>query len=342
MEIGFFFGLMAVSAWVLFLIFQPYLGPLFLAAIFSIAFYPLYKIILVYCKDRKSFSAFLTVLVVLIIVLLPLFIMGALLFQEARDVTMGLQNTTGATGFIQDQLDSIETHIHALVPEAHVSFSTRALTESLASWITNNLGGLFTGVAVGALDLFLMIVGLFFFLRDGDKVRATLIKWSPLQDELDQSILKTVKAAIDSVVTGTLLIAVVQGFLNGLGFWIFGLSSPVLWGFTTAIASLIPGFGTALVWIPGALFLFFVAGKAGMAIGLALWGGLLVGLVDNFLRPILIRRGMKIHSFLILLSVFGGISFFGPIGFLAGPIVLSFAFALIEVYPKIMRAEIKN
>jgi predicted PurR-regulated permease PerM len=336
LEIIFFLGLIIVSVGVLFLIFQPYLGALFIALIFAVIFYPVYAFFLKSFQGRESLSALTTVFVILVIILIPLFVIGAILFQETRDIAVALQNGGGVLPFVQTKINTFQAYLDGVAPDAHFEFDVRTIAENMASWMADHLGGLFTGIAIGTLNLFLMIIGLFFFLRDGKKIREIVVRWSPLHDNYDETIMKKVTIAVDSVVKGSLLIAVVQGFLTGIGFWIFGISSPVLWGFMATLASLIPSVGTAIVWIPGALYLFLVQNDVPMGIGLTIWGALIVGLIDNFLRPILIERGVKIHPFLILLSVFGGIGLFGPIGFLVGPIVLSFVFALIEVYPKVM------
>lgn len=337
LEIIFFFSLLGASGLVLFFIFQPYLGALFVALVFSIAFYPVHLFFLKHTKERRSISALLSVLVVLVIILLPLFVIGAVLFQETKDIAVELQNGNGVLPFLETKLDTVEARLNALAPDAHIELDLRAIAGNTISWISDHIGAVFTGVAKGALDLFIMIVGLFFFLRDGSRIREILISWSPLRDDHDKAILDKITVAVNSVLKGSLLIAVVQGFLTGVGFAIFGVPSPVLWGFVATLASLIPSVGTAIVWIPGVVFLFALQNDTVMAIGLAAWGIFLVGLIDNVLRPVLIERGVKIHPFLILLSVFGGIGLFGPIGFLVGPIVLSFVFALIEVSPKIIR-----
>ena len=125
--------------------------------------------------------------------------------------------------------------------------------------------------------------------------------------------------------------ALIQGILTAVGFTFFGIPNATLWGSVAAITALIPGIGTALVLLPAILYLYF-SGETLFAVGLLLWGMTAVGLVDNFLGPKLVERGMRLHPFLILLSVLGGVGFFGPLGFLLGPLVLSLLFALIEIY----------
>ena len=132
------------------------------------------------------------------------------------------------------------------------------------------------------------------------------------------------------------MIGLIQGMLTGVGFWMFGVSNPVIWGTVAAVASLVPALGTSLVNIPAIIFLF-LSGNISQAIGLLIWVVLAVGLIDNILGPYFINRGVKIHPFLILISVLGGISFFGPVGFIAGPVVLGLLFALLELYPVIIK-----
>jgi len=127
------------------------------------------------------------------------------------------------------------------------------------------------------------------------------------------------------------MIAIIQGLLSGAGFFIFGVPNPALWGIIAAICALVPGFGTSLVLVPAIIYLFF-AGTGAAAIGLALWGALLVGLVDNFLSPILMQRGINIHPLFILFSIIGGLAFFGPSGFIMGPLFLSLLFTLFDIY----------
>ena len=139
--------------------------------------------------------------------------------------------------------------------------------------------------------------------------------------------------AINSVIKGSLVIAIIQGILTGLGFTLFQVPNPALWGSIASITALIPGIGTALVLIPGILYLFF-SFKIGLGFGLLAWGILAVGLIDNILGPTLVGRGTKIHPFLVLFGVLGGIQLFGPAGFIAGPLILSLLFALAEIYSK--------
>ena len=138
---------------------------------------------------------------------------------------------------------------------------------------------------------------------------------------------------------GTLVTAVVQGFLVSIGFVMFGVSNPVVWGLVATISALLPMVGTGIITFPAAFFLM-ATGHLLPGIGMIIWGVVIVGLIDNALRPMLMNRTMHIHSFLILLSVFGGLVYFGPIGFLAGPIILAFFFVLLDIYPEIVGGKV--
>ena len=335
LETVFFLTLVACSGLLLFFIFKPYLVIIFVALILAIIFMPAKIFLSEKLKIKNASSSVLTVLFVFIVVLTPLFILGAMLFQEATNIAVKLPESGIIAQYLEGKLLLVESYINLIAPSAQINLSLQTYIGGIAGWIVGNFSSLFSGIARGTIDLFLMVVALFFFLKDGEELKKTVIKWSPLDDKHDKKIMEKMKVAVNSVVKGTLFIIIIQGVLAGIGFSIFGVSSPVLWGFAVMLASLIPGIGNLIIIIPMAIYLYFSSGFV-WAIGLLLWGLVVVGLIDNFLRPILIQRGVKIHSLLIMLSVFGGIGFFGPIGFLVGPMVLSFVVALIDVYPSIM------
>ena len=176
-----------------------------------------------------------------------------------------------------------------------------------------------------------MLFALFYLLRDGRKLKNDIVMLSPLADNYDEKIFLKLRQAIRSIVLGSLVVGLVQGILTGIGFYLFGVPNPALWGSFAVIAALIPGIGTSLVIVPGIIYLFFVTSHL-QALGMFIWGLVAVGLVDNFLGPMLVNRGVRVHPFLILLSVIGGLAYFGPIGFIAGPLVVALLVALLEIY----------
>lgn len=335
----FFLALLAGVGLLTFFIFQPYLGAMFLALVLMIVFGPVNRCLLRILKGRATVSAGLTVLFAIFILLVPVSSVGTMLFQEASSLTKQISSTGAGVGFATDKMETVERYINNIIPgDTQIDLNSQEYLKDVASWVSGNLGSFFSGAAKFSLNFALMLFALFFFLKDGDKMKAVAMRWSPLADVYDEGILHKVSLAVNSVVKGAMLIAVIQGILAGIGFAVFGVPSPVLWGFVTSIAALIPSVGTIVVILPVVVYLY-VMGSLGAAIGLLVYGVVIVGLIDNFLRPILIERGMKVHPFLILLSVFGGLAYFGPIGFVAGPIVLSFAFALIDVFPDVVHID---
>lgn len=310
-----------------FLIFQPFLTVLAIAAMMAVVVEPLYRRIYKKIGERENIAALLTLLFVLVVILLPISLIGSKIVIEAQDMYVNIITNP----------DVSVDHISAFIQETGqkiypgFTFNIQEYVAFVTSWIVDRLGGIFSGTIDFILKLVLGFVALFYFLRDGNVFKKQIVSFSPLSDDDDRNIILSLRTAIKSVVFGSFIIAMIQGTLAGIGFAIFGIPNPTLWGTTAAIAALIPGVGTALVWVPSVIYLFFA--KGGIAwVGLLAWSMLLVGLIDNFLGPKIIERGVNIHPLLILFSILGGISFFGPEGFLLGPLVLSLLFALVRVY----------
>lgn len=321
-------------------IFSPYLSALFLATVFAIIFSPMHKKILRSTNKREILSALLSVIVVLFLILLPLTIISILMFQEASILYNDFTNGGAGMQYIDAKFNSLEEYVNRIAPALTFEVNAYEYFQQGLSWILQNINSLFSGVVKFTINLFIMILALFFLFKDGSKFRKAVVAWSPLSDMYDEGLLKKLTIAVNSVIKGALTIAIIQGILTGIGFTIFGIHSPVLWGFIASITALIPTLGTGIITVPAGIYLLFT-GSIAAGVGLIIWGVFVVGLVDNFLRPILIKRGVKIHPFIILLSIFGGLSMFGPIGVLAGPIVVAFFFALLEIYPQIINKSSK-
>lgn len=312
-----------------FFIFKPFLYALILAIVFATVFGPIHKKMLVMTRERNALAALLTTISVLIVIIVPLTLVGIQIFQEASGLYSSLTINGGAIDifkrFSPVPIDSLDINQY--------------LKQGL-SWLLQHLGPLFGNVAKIIVSVFIFLVALYYLFKDGHKLKAAVIALSPLQDIHDEIIFNKLELAINSVIRGNLVVALVQGILTAIGFAIFGVPNAALWGSVAAVAALIPGIGTALVLLPAILYLYF-SGETFFAVGLLIWGMTAVGLVDNFLGPKLASRGMRLHPFLILLSILGGIGFFGPLGFLLGPLVLSLLFALLEIYFTISKEHIE-
>lgn len=331
-ELYFLLTLIAIIGVITFFIFQPFLYALILAVIFATVFAPMHKRIFAFTRERHGLAAFLTTAFVLVIIIVPVTFLSTQIFQESTQLYSSLINNGGTS--------SLPQNIERLVRESGVpflptdSFDFSQYVKQGLIWLIGHLGTVFSNVAKIMVGIFVLFIALYYLFKDGIKLRKSVSLLSPLQDVYDETIFRKLETAINSVVRGSILVGLAQGALVAIGLYLFGVPNPVLWGSVAAVTSLIPGVGTALVLIPSILFLFFT-GEGDSAAGLLIWGIVLVGLVDNVLGPKLVGRGVKFHSFLILLSILGGIILFGPLGFLFGPLTLSLLFAFLEIYSTI-------
>ncbi len=331
---GSFFTVLIVGALVLtLLILLPYISALFVALILSIVARPLYNYF--HLRMHKTPAALLTVFLVILLIIIPLTVFGILLYNEVQGLYVDGKVVIFNEGWFARASERVNSFVTSFSPR--FSFNLESFADQLVGWFGNNLSAFFSRFIDAVIGLFIAALGLFYLFRDGEQAAKRIMYLSPLADRYDAEILEKVEAAINSVVRGSLVVALIQGVLSGIGFTIFGLPHPVLWASIATLTSLIPSVGTAVVLVPSVLYLFF-SGATGAAVGLLLWGSIAVGFIDNLLGPHLIERGIKIHPFLILLSVIGGIGFFGPVGFIAGPVVLSLLFTLLHIYPSILRA----
>jgi predicted PurR-regulated permease PerM len=226
-------------------------------------------------------------------------------------------------------MTAINDAVNKILP-SEITFDINQKATDFISYVSRNIAHIFSATLSTFFSFMLMLFIIFYFLKDGPGWKKTLISFSPLGDENDTKIINRLILAINGVIKGSLFIALVQGALLGFGFWIFNIPNGALWGVVAAVMSLIPTFGTALVSIPAILFLF-VTGNTAYAIGLSTWSLILVGLVDNFLGPMVVGRKINVPSIFILFSILGGISLLGPVGILIGPLIVSLLDALILI-----------
>ncbi len=282
---------------------------------------------------NKSLAAFVSLLTVIIVVILPLGLMGSLLLRET--VSLYTMFNTSSYESFTGVLQSAESVIKSFIPE--FSLDIGSVVSQIANFIASHLLSIFAGTASTILYFFLTLIATFYFFRDGKMFTNYLIKLSPLKDGQDALIVSRLAKAIRSVALGTVLVAIIQGILTSLGLWLFGFDRAVLWGVIASLGALVPGVGTAIVFIPAIIYLI-LTGAHLSAGGLAIWAFFAVGIIDNILGPYVMSRGNPLHPFVILLSVLGGIALMGPIGFILGPVIASLFTVLIELYAEYVHA----
>mgnify|MGYP001571868347 CR=1 FL=1 len=334
----FLVALIIISSALTFFIFRPFLVVLVLAIIFAVILQPLYGIILRRMSNLPGLSAFITMLISVVCILVPLTFITMQIFGEAQNLYASITDGGGET-YLNTVIKSVSDVTARYAPSlalsgADLSASVDQYVKEGLAWLIQNLGGAFGGVAKLLLSFFIFLIALYYFLRDGEKLKRTIIDASPLRDTDDNAVLTRLEQAINSVIRGSLTIALIQGVLTSIGFAFFGVPNSVLWGVVAGFSALISGIGTSLVLAPGIAYLF-VIGATTPAIGLLIWSVVAVGLIDNLLGPKLVGKGMKIHPLIVLLSVFGGLAFFGPAGIFLGPLCTSLLFALVSIHPRV-------
>lgn len=320
----FFFSLLFVTLIFSFLIFRPFWIVLVLGICFSIVFFPIYQ------WFNKKFSdwlsALLTVLFFIIIVGGLLFGIGIILLNQSQSVYNLVANSGGTSPF----LDSINNSINKILPTG-ISFDLYEKISDVISLVTSNVAKIFTSTLSTIFSFFLTFLAMFFFLKDNARWKKAIKILSPLSDADDEKIINKLSMAVNGIVKGYLFIVFVQGALVSIGFAIFGVPNPALWGLVAMITAFIPAIGSGLVSIPAIIFLL-ATGHTMNALGLLIWAVILVGTIDNILNPIVVGSKINLPPLLILFSVLGGISLLGPVGILVGPLTISLLYTLISIY----------
>lgn len=299
----------------LFFILKPYFVVIFIAGVFAVSFYPLYKKLVAKFKGRQNLASLVTTILILVFVIIPIAIMSALLLKETVDLYNSIALGGGSQNLIS-QADALVNKLSSVFPPGVIDteINFELYTRGILNWIIGNFGSISVAIFGGILNFILMLISLYYLFIFGDKIKKGLIIWSPLPDKYDEEFVQTLKSSVDAVLRGRILVSIAQGVFIGIGFMIFGVGSPVLWGFVGGIASLVPVLGTSMVTVPAIAYLF-LSNHIGAGIGLLIWATLAVGLVDNFMSVILLRNKIKVHPLVVLFSILGGVEVLGVIGF---------------------------
>jgi predicted PurR-regulated permease PerM len=320
-------------AWILW----PFFGAVLWGTILAILFAPLHRRLLRFMRQRRTVAALATVTIVLLIVILPVTLVGALLVQEAVSVYEKFQSGELNVGQYFQQ-------VLGVLPEWISDLFDRFGLTNLGSMQERLSTGLVQGsqfVAAKALNigqntfdfivnLCIVLYLLFFLVRDGDDLVRRIRTAIPLHADQRRELFNKFTTVIRATVKGNVVVAIVQGALGGLIFWFLGVHAPVLWAVVMAFLSLLPAVGSALVWLPVAIY-FLVIGATWQGIVLIAYGVLVIGLVDNVLRPILVGKDTKMPDYVVLISTLGGMAIFGLTGFVIGPVIAAMFMAVWDI-----------
>jgi len=314
---------------------KPFLMAVFWATVLAIVFEPLSQWISTKIKGRESLAASITTVLITLVVVLPLYLVVLAVVNEASNLLAKVNSGELDPNMLVTWFEARIPAAKTLANDYGVDFDqvrenvSGAITAG-GQWIGNQaviLGQNFLGIAV---EFFLMLYLLWFFLRDGQKIKEVTIRALPLGDREERMLFSRFATVSRATLKGTLIVAIIQGTLGGLLFWACGIASPLFWGVMMTMLSLLPIGGSALVWAPAAI-IFAVQGDYGRAVTLVVFGALAIGLVDNLLRPILVGRDTQMPDYLVLVTTLGGIATFGLAGFIIGPVVAALFLSVWEL-----------
>ena len=330
----YFIILIAISGIFSLLVLSDFIVVLILAYIFTVLVRPIYiKIekglskMPVLKKASNTLASFITVLLFILIIVTPITVILSKVILDTQTVYENVANGGVNFDFVGEKITNLS---HTLSPNLNINFNK--VVESVSSFFVNNAGGLFTGTVDIILKVFLFLLAMFYFLKDGKQFRELYSIVSPLKNESDEKIFVSIKNSINSIMIGSLTVGVAQGIFTGIGLWIFGVPNPFFFGTLAGFMAFVPGVGSSLVCFPAAVYLFFTRPDSFVWVYQIAWGVLAVGLIDNFLGPKVMNKGINIHQLFILLSIIGGIAVFGPEGLLFGPLILSIFVSIIKVW----------
>ncbi|RJP87748.1 MAG: AI-2E family transporter [Desulfobacteraceae bacterium] len=325
---------------------RPYIHPIIIAAILASLLSPLHKRIERLLKGEKNMAASLSCLFLTIVVVLPMIVMLLSVIQEGiqsfKAISVWVQ-TVKIEDLIQhpvviqliDWVNRVMPDVKKVFPDIdlkHIQLDKLllTLTSSTGKMLVNQGGNLAGNVTAMIGKFFLMLFCFFFFIRDEKKIVEYILHLIPLSSDQEAKIIFKIKNVAKSALLGTFVTAFAQGTAGGLAFWIAGLPG-LFWGMVMAFASLIPMVGTALIWIPAAVFLF-ITGHWGYGLFMIIWCVIVVGGLDNLVRPLFMQGGADMSTLLIFFAILGGIHTFGLLGLLYGPLLFGLAMVLLYIY----------
>lgn len=325
-----FYGAVILIGYLVFLVFEPFLVPLGWAGVLAVSVQPLFRELAL--RIGRSRAAGVCVVIVLLLLVLPVWLLIEALVREGTQAVGALQGVVSATP--PEQMVAfwswVQTHVPFLAADRLASTISDA-AQKLGALLAAGSGRVLSGVAMLLVDLALALFALFFFLRDAPAIVRVLRGFLPFHEQQRDRVVKQVEDLVFASVIAGLAVGAVQGLLGGLGFWLVGVRAPVVWGTVMAVMSLVPLVGSSIVWGPVAAW-FLLTGDFTRGLVLIAIGGGLVGMADNILRPVLLSGRSSMNGLVTFVSLLGGVSAFGLIGLVFGPVVVAVGTALLEAY----------
>ena len=326
-----FYILLIVMGYLVYQVLSPFLAPLAWASVFAMMFQGVYAELS--SRIGPNRSALVTTLMTAVLIVAPAVLLVSVL---AREVPQGIAYVQQASLSAPDQIDRIWQVVRARVPMPLPEDPTALLREGVErvlAFLAPAAGGVVADALATLGSLFVMLFSLFFLLRDGHILGRQIRDLLPLPERARERLMTETRDLVIASVGAGLMVAAVQGLIAGVTFWALGFNGPVMWGVATAFCSLVPVVGSALVFVPAALWLF-LAGEVTRGVILAVVAALGVGMVDNVLRPLILSGRTSASGLVVFLGLLGGASAFGFIGLVLGPIILVTAGSLLTAFTR--------
>jgi predicted PurR-regulated permease PerM len=341
----FFIGLFVLIAGLTFWVAKPFIGALITSAVVAYVFQPLYRFLNKRIKSRNLCAVIVSALILLLFIS-PLLLVIESAAPDARFAYVRAKQKIMTGEFLDVKCPSpnetflcrMQTRLQDFLQQPDVKYYISDLVSKVTGFIIDRISGIVLALPSIFLNLFVTFFAVFYLLRDGQELVKTVKDLIPIHPRHREHIFRRLQETTSAVILGSLLIAVIQGVCGGLGFWAFGVSSPLLWGFVMAIFALVPFVGTAVIWLPAAIGIIAAGSSEGnvaviwKGIGLLLYGFFIISGIDNVLKPSLIGDRAKIHPVLILVGVLGGLATFGLVGFILGPLILAVFKVFLDIY----------
>lgn len=302
---------------------------------------PVHKRITAQLNGRENLASLLTVLAIILLVLLPLAALITVVVAQAITVSQSIspwiQQFINEPGILTNYVEKIPYYDQVMPYRDLILEKAGQLVGALSGFLVNSLSS-FTKVTINALfSAVIMLYVTFYFLNIGKDLLAKILLFLPLRDADEQKLLARFTSVTRATIKGTVIIGFLQGGICGISFAIVGIKGPVFWGSVMAVMSVIPAVGTAIIWLPALIILLLTGNFAGAGI-LAVGCGAVAGNLDNILRPRLVGKDTEMHDLFVLFGTLGGISMFGILGIIIGPIITALFLTLWEIYGEVFAA----
>ena len=330
------------------LIVWPFNGAIWWAIFIAIVFMPLHVRLVRRFGHWPSLAALATLAITLVVAILPLVLLTVSVTQEAAAIYARVKSGELNMGqYFQQIVDGLPAWLRQLLERFGMPDVAAAQGKIVTALSQSGQALTSQALSIGqttfefVVSFFLMLYLLFFLLRDGPALSARIIGAIPLQRRHKQELFAKFVTVVRATVKGNILVALIQGALGGLALGFLGVPGAMLWGALMAMLSLLPAIGAAIVWLPVALW-FLMTGALWQGFGLIAWGVLVIGLVDNLLRPLLVGKDTKLPDYLVLFSTIGGMAIFGLNGFVIGPVIAAMFVAAWEIFSQSKEEDVRD